>query len=212
MRRLNKLIRTHWTTGVLGVLLTVLAFVYATHLDLHLIPKGYDLLFHLGNVFSLQVAFAFRHLSLASLFISPVIFHDYGYGTHLFYPPLAHAVPAVMAFVLSQVGIHSTLLAVRLFSFLTIFASGATMFFAAKKNNATHGVCQLRSAIVLVCSISSVGLLLARRAQLEFMLCLLAAPPAQCFLLYQRTVSAVFFRARGQYDAADVDTYDHGVL
>jgi hypothetical protein len=133
MRRLNKLIRTHWTTGVLGVLLTVLAFVYATHLDLHLIPKGYDLLFHLGNVFSLQVAFAFRHLSLASLFISPVIFHDYGYGTHLFYPPLAHAVPAVMAFVLSQVGIHSTLLAVRLFSFLTIFASGATMFFAAKK-------------------------------------------------------------------------------
>jgi hypothetical protein len=98
-----------------------------------LVPKGYDLLFHLGNVFALQVKYGLKHASLASWGISPVIFHDYGYGTHLFYPPMAHFIPALISFVLSKVGINSTLLAIRLFSFLTIFGSGISMYYVAKK-------------------------------------------------------------------------------
>ncbi len=132
--------RTLLQTFLLLIPLTIVSFIYSTHLELALIPKGYDLLFHLGNVFSLQVAFGFAHKSLASLAISPIIFHDYGYGTHLFYPPLAHIIPAMIAFVLSKVGINSTVSAIRLFSFLTIFGSGAAMYFAAKKitNNGVY--------------------------------------------------------------------------
>jgi len=126
-------IKRRWMTLLFVFLLISVSFIYSTHLELVLIPKGYDLLFHLGNVFALQVAFSFSHKSLASLAISPIIFHDYGYGTHLFYPPLAHFVPALIAFLLSKVGFNSTLLAIRLFSFLTILGSGTTMFYAAKK-------------------------------------------------------------------------------
>lgn len=126
-------VKRYQLTLFFTVLLTAVSFIYSTHLELVLIPKGYDLLFHLGNVFALQVSFGFSHHSFASLAISPIIFHDYGYGTHLFYPPLAHFVPAIIAFLLSKIGIHSTLLAIRLFSFLTIFGSGTTMFYAAKK-------------------------------------------------------------------------------
>ncbi len=98
-----------------------------------MVPKGYDLLFHLGNIFALQIKFGFEHTSLASFSISPLIMHDYGYGSHLFYPPLSHFIPALISFSMAQVGINSTILAIRLFSFLTIFGSGATMFYAAKK-------------------------------------------------------------------------------
>ena len=115
------------------VVLALVSFIYSTHLNLTLIPKGYDLLYHLGNVFALQIKFDFIHNSLASFGISPLIFHDYGYGTHLFYPPLAHLIPALISFLLTKIHINSTLLAIRLFSFLTIFCSGAAMFFTAKK-------------------------------------------------------------------------------
>src|SRR5690349_5811409 len=121
----------------LTLLLAIVSFIYSTHLKLELVPKGYDLLFHLGNIFASQVKMGFEQKSVGIL---PLIFHDYGYGTHLFYPPLAHFIPAGIGFVLSKVGIDSTLLAIRMFSFLTIFASGATMFFTAKKisNNTTY--------------------------------------------------------------------------
>jgi len=133
MHSLVALIKRNRQTLALFFVIAIVSFIYSTHLERVDIPKGYDLLFHLGNVFALQVAFGFSHLSLASLNISPLIFHDYGYGTHLFYPPLAHVVPALIAFFMSKVGINSTLLAIRLFSFLTIFGSGVSMFYAAKK-------------------------------------------------------------------------------
>jgi len=120
-------------TSLFIVVLALVSFIYSTHLSLTLIPKGYDLLFHLGNVFALQIKFGFNQNSLASFGISPLIFHDYGYGTHLFYPPLAHFIPALISFLLTKVHINSTILAIRLFSFITIFCSGATMFFTAKK-------------------------------------------------------------------------------
>ena len=111
----------------------IVSFSYSLHLSLHLVPKGYDLLFHLGNVFALQLKFNFLHNTLAAFGISPLIFSDFGYGTHLFYPPLAHVTPALIAHVLSFFGINSTLLAIRLFSFLTFFFSGITMFYTAKR-------------------------------------------------------------------------------
>lgn len=122
--------------------LAVLSFIYSTHLSLVLIPNGYDFLFHLGNIFALQTKFSFKHNSLAFFGISPLIFYDYGYGTHLFYPPLAHLIPAFIAFLLTKVGINSTLLVTRLFSFLTIYFSGLTMFYTAKKisNNIIYAV------------------------------------------------------------------------
>lgn len=126
-------IQKHTHTLFIIALLSIISFIYSTHLSLSLVPKGYDLLFHLGNVFALQVAFDFKHISLASFGISPLLFHDYGYGTHLFYPPLAHFIPAMISFLLSKVGVDSTLLAIRLFSFLSIFGSSLTMFYTAKK-------------------------------------------------------------------------------
>ena len=128
-----KKIKKHKQLLLLIIALGITSFIYSTHLSSILIPKGYDLLFHLGNVFALQIKFGFDHNSLASFGISPLIFNDFGYGTHLFYPPLAHFIPALISLFLSKIGINSTLLAIRLFSFLTIFSSGATMFYAAKK-------------------------------------------------------------------------------
>lgn len=114
-------------------LLFIASLIYSTHLSIEYIPKGYDLLFHLGNVFALQIKYGFSTSSLASFGISPVIFHDYGYGTHLFYSPLAHIIPALISFFLSKIGIGSTILALRLFSLLTFFLSALSMFFVAKK-------------------------------------------------------------------------------
>jgi len=128
-----KNIKKHKQLFLLIIALGIISFIYSTHLSSILIPKGYDLLFHLGNVFALQIKFGFNHNSLASFGVSPLIFNDFGYGTHLFYPPLAHFIPALISLFLSKIGINSTLLAIRLFSFLTIFSSGATMFYAAKK-------------------------------------------------------------------------------
>jgi hypothetical protein len=130
---LTDFIKQHKQTLILLAVLVVVSVTYSTHLSLKYVPRGYDLLFHLGNVFALQITFGFSHNTLASLGISPLIFHDYGYGTHLFYPPLAHYIPALISYVMTVVGINSTLLAVRLFSFLTIFFSGVTMYYAAKK-------------------------------------------------------------------------------
>ncbi len=141
MSKLNLLpfFKKYKTSAFLLFLIAVISLIYSTHLSLKLIPKGYDLLFHLGNVFALQIRSTFQHNSLASFAISPLIFHDFGYGTHLFYPPLAHLIPAFIAFVMSKVGINSTLLAIRVFSFLTMFGSGLAMYHLAKKvsNNTT---------------------------------------------------------------------------
>ncbi len=125
--------RQHFQPLLITSLLALLSLIYSTHLSLSLIPKGYDLLFHLGNVFATQIQLSFTHKSLASFGISPLIFHDYGYGTHLFYPPLAHFIPAVISLILAKLHINSTLLAIRIFSFLTVFFSGLSMYWASKK-------------------------------------------------------------------------------
>ena len=132
------------------------------------------MLFHLGNTFAFQVKFGLHNHSLASFGISPLLFHDYGYGIHLFYPPLAHFLPALIAFLLTKVGIYSTLLAIRLFSFLTLFFSGISIFYVAKKNHRTLNLCCLCQFVVSFCALPPHGLLLEGRFELQPLFCISA--------------------------------------
>lgn len=83
-----------------------------------------DTKFHVANIEVMK-----EQILAGNIIINPIlakIGYGLGYGTGLFYPPLAHLVMALVAALFSN-----TLLAMKLVHFLVLFLSGVTTYFLA---------------------------------------------------------------------------------
>ncbi|MCL2110055.1 hypothetical protein FWH30_00480 [Microgenomates group bacterium] len=116
--------------AVVGVIF-VLSFVLSTRLS-RMVAVGHDFLFHFGQTFALQTSLGFENRSALSWVIEPIVFNNFGYGTRLFYPPLPHVLPALLAAGLSLVGMTSMLATFRIFIWLCMGMAGTVMFLAAR--------------------------------------------------------------------------------
>ncbi len=101
---------------VVSIVVIVPAFNY-THIALM-----HDGAFHYANVES--TIENIRNGNILNGGIMPNIVHDLGYGKGLFYPSLAHVIPAIIAVLLNT----SVLIALRLTMYLIIILSGSFMY------------------------------------------------------------------------------------
>ncbi|MCI8590093.1 MAG: hypothetical protein HFE77_05210 [Clostridiales bacterium] len=104
---------------VLGIIAAALLLM----LPLFLGPErnGYDSLFHVANVDKL-----YENLQINPLFPCPIVKdvgYHLGYGTYLFYPPLAHFIAAYLNFIT-----HDTIVSIQIAQFLFLALSGLTMY------------------------------------------------------------------------------------
>lgn len=87
--------------------------------------SGHDTKFHLTNIISLTEQIE------KNVIPSGIIGHvgnDFGYGTEIFYPPLAHTSISYM-----NVLVNNPIVSIKIFYFLALFASGVAMYFFSKK-------------------------------------------------------------------------------
>ncbi len=89
-----------------------------------------DTWFHLINIGLIEKAIENNFFSGFTTKILPVLANSFGYGTRLFYPPLAHTLGAYLTYFLSffQIGILGSM---KVLHFLELLASGLTMYLCA---------------------------------------------------------------------------------
>ena len=87
--------------------------------------SSHDTKFHLANIASLTETIKQNNFPGK---IVPNIANNFGYGTGLFYPPLAHDSIAYINTI-----VDNPVISIEIFYFIALFSSGVTMFFLAKK-------------------------------------------------------------------------------
>ncbi len=117
----------HWKP-VLGIFL--LSIVLMLPLFLHPYVENDDTWFHLMNIGLIRNMIHEDFWSGIFGRILPFVGNHLGYGTRLFYPPLAHTLGAYLSYGLEffHLDILSSL---KVFHFLTFFLSGLTMYYCA---------------------------------------------------------------------------------
>jgi len=86
--------------------------------------RGHDTTFHVANILAIEELI---EEGKAFSLVIPNVAYNLGYGTRIFYPPLAHTLTGVLSFL------FSTTIAFKIVHFLTIFLSGVSMYFLAFK-------------------------------------------------------------------------------
>jgi len=96
--------------------------------------------------------------------ILPNMANDFGYGTHIFYPPLTHNSIAYI-----DMFVNNHVVSIQIFYYLVLFLSGVTMYFLSKKisNNCSIG---LLSAVIYMLFPYHITNIYVRDAQSETLL------------------------------------------
>lgn len=108
------------------ILLFVVSFLILLPLFLRPYYAGHDTKFHIANILSIM-----DQIKMGNIPTSPIlgkIGYGLGYGTRLFYPPLAHTITAYIAYFLSNFHI-GVLTSIQFVHFLVLFLSGISMYF-----------------------------------------------------------------------------------
>lgn len=111
-------------------LLFVVSIMIMLPLFLRPYYAGHDTKFHVANILSI-----IEQIQMGNIPTSPIlgkIGYGLGYGTRLFYPPLAHTVTAYISYGLSNFGID-VLTSMKFIHLLVLFLSGVTMYFLSYK-------------------------------------------------------------------------------
>lgn len=107
-------------------LLFVVSIMIILPLFLRPYYAGHDTKFHVANILSI-----IEQIQMGNIPTSPIlgkIGYGLGYGTRLFYPPLAHTVTAYISYGLSNFGID-VLTSMKFVHLFVLFLSGITMYF-----------------------------------------------------------------------------------
>lgn len=111
-------------------LLFVVSIMILLPLFLRPYYAGHDTKFHVANVLSIMDQIRARNIPTSP--ILGKIGYGLGYGTRLFYPPLAHTVTAYISYILSNFHI-SVFTSIKIVHLLVLFLSGFTMYFLSYK-------------------------------------------------------------------------------
>lgn len=93
--------------------------------------KGHDTDFHLSNITATAEQLSLNNITAQEPL--KYIGNNFGYGTRFFYPPLPHLTCAYIAKLLTIFNINNIAIAMRITQWLTLFTSGLTFYFLAKK-------------------------------------------------------------------------------
>lgn len=122
----------------------LIIFVMAVILLLPYLVNAYhvndDTSFHIINVIEVMNQLRFNILNPSK--VVGDIAHNFGYGTSLFYPPLAHTLIAYVSLLFNSVTMGS-----KISNLLMLFLSGVTMFYLSKRLSKDNLVA-LMSAII----------------------------------------------------------------
>jgi len=91
--------------------------------------SGHDTYFHVANVLAIEDLI---ETGKSSSLIVPTIASDFGYGSRIFYPPLAHTVTAFSGVIFNTFTTDISLV-FKVIHFLTFYLAGMMMYFLAKK-------------------------------------------------------------------------------
>ena len=104
--------------------------------------SGHDTKFHLTNIISLTEQIE------KNIIPSGIVGHignDFGYGTDIFYPPLAHTSISYL-----NVIVHNPISSIKIFYFFTLWISGITMYFFSRKIAKNDEIGFLSAAIYML--------------------------------------------------------------
>lgn len=93
---------------------------------INLYHSGHDTIFHLCNVLNMTEQIKINFFNPSK--IVGVIANNFGYGTFIFYPPLAHMLVSYLYYFIGDV-----FLSFKLIHLLSLFLSGVTMYYLANK-------------------------------------------------------------------------------
>ncbi len=109
---------------ILGIL--VVAIVLFIPMFITPYKENDDTWFHLMNIGLIKNSIQENFWKGFSLKILPFVGNNFGYGTRLFYPPLAHTLGAYLSYFLELVQVP-LVDALKIFHFVTFFLAGITM-------------------------------------------------------------------------------------
>jgi len=104
-----------------------------------------DSIYHLANI--LSVAESMKHHGLFGSPILPLLANDFGYASHLLYPPLAHTLTGLVYHLSSSFLSLETVM--KIIHFLVLLASGYAMYGLALKFNKNSKVACLSSLLYM---------------------------------------------------------------
>lgn len=107
------------------VSILIVAFVAMLPMFMTSYKSSHDTKFHLANIVSITENI--KNTGLPGKIVGNIA-NDFGYGTNLFYPPLAHNSIAYLNAV-----INNPIISIEIFYYIILALSGITMFFLAKK-------------------------------------------------------------------------------
>ena len=93
--------------------------------------QGHDTDFHLANITAIIDQLSWDNLTVQEPL--KYIAKDFGYGTRFFYPPIPHLISAYITKLLSVFHVGNVAVGMRITQWLTIFASGVTVYLLGKK-------------------------------------------------------------------------------
>lgn len=124
---MRKVFQNHWKC-ILGIFLVTCVLLFPLFLNPYL--ENDDTWFHLMNIGLIRNMI--HENFLGGLFgkILPFVGNGLGYGTRLFYPPLAHTFGAYLSYGLEFLNLD-IVFSLKVFHFITLFLSGITMYYCA---------------------------------------------------------------------------------
>ncbi len=102
---------------IIGVVILIMSPLFSNNYVI-----GDDTRFHISNVFARYTALL--HGDILFQKILPIIANDLGYGTGIFYPPLAHAFTAIISFVCAG----NIILSLKILHFIVYIVSSIMMY------------------------------------------------------------------------------------
>src|SRR5574344_25028 len=126
-------------------ILIIFIVALAAMIPMFVLPyhSGHDTCFHVSNVMGLlnQIKANFGSPSM----IVGNMAHEFGYGTRLFYPPLAHLVVAYMAYFIGDI-----LVSFKITHFISLFLSGITMYCLSKRLSKNENISVMSAVIYML--------------------------------------------------------------
>ncbi len=136
-----KIIKEH-RYSILGIL--AITFILMSPLILNSYHQNDDSVYHFANVLSLKSS-----MQTHGIFASPILpdlAHNFGYASHLLYPPLAHTFTAFLAYVFDFLSITSIFKIVHIF---VLFCAGVSMYQLAYQFTKSKKIAFFSSALYM---------------------------------------------------------------
>jgi len=109
---------------------------------------GQDAVFHKSNIYALDNYINISEGRLVPSKIEPVIAKNFGYGTGIFYPPLAYYITTYLFLIIKQIGL-SLVTAIKIIQYLTLLLAGIFMYKLTKEVFNDKNISLLASSIYM---------------------------------------------------------------